>query len=82
MAQASLVTLRHTFTAGALVRKDVVSYLRQAAWRAEVDLDIQEDRRWLSSRYYYTVRGTSKQVSFFNQMLLDLDRRMQQNQES
>lgn len=54
--------IRSYIDAGMAVRGAVKNALKQAAFDAGVRIDIEEDKRWLGSTYYFTVSGPLSRV--------------------
>lgn len=48
---------RVVLTAGALIRSELVSTVRRFLFTEGADFTITEDRGWLESDYYITIRG-------------------------
>ncbi len=48
---------RLTFTAGCFVRTDLVGRVRAFLFREGADYTLDENRGWLESEYYLTIRG-------------------------
>lgn len=48
---------RVVFTAGALIRGDIISEVRRFLFLGGADFTITEDRGWIESDYYVTIRG-------------------------
>lgn len=57
-----MITCKFTFTAGVLIRKQVVSEIRNAAFRAGVNIKMDEDSGWLDSNYRVTLSGEENSV--------------------
>lgn len=53
---------RFTFSAGMVIRKTVVSKIKTAAFKAGVNINIDEDKGFLSSNYRVTLSGESEAV--------------------
>lgn len=56
---------RFELTAGRLVRRHLCRIMRSAAWARDLEIDIQEDRGWLSSSFWITVTGSQDGVDDF-----------------
>ena len=56
-------TFRVTLTVGRLVRRDVVRRIRDYCFVHGLTLTIDEDRGWLDTTLYITVRGQGGQVA-------------------
>ncbi len=57
-----MITCKFTFTAGVLISKQVVSEIKNAAFRAGVNIKMDEDSGWLDSNYRVTLSGEENSV--------------------
>lgn len=57
-----MLTYKFTFSAGVLVRKQIVSEIKNAAFRAGVNIKMDEDSGWLDSNYRVTLSGEENSV--------------------
>ena len=53
---------RFTFSAGMVIRKNIVSQIKTAAFKAGVNISIDEDKGFLSSNYRVILSGESNAV--------------------
>ena len=51
--------------AGMMVRGEVKSYIMRIAWETGVSLQIQEDKRFFESTYFFTAKGKAGQLAEF-----------------
>lgn len=57
-----MITCKFIFTAGVLIRKQVISEIKNAAFRAGVNIKMDEDSGWLDSNYRVTLSGEENSV--------------------
>lgn len=50
-------SLRVTFQAGALIRRQVISQLKQYCFRNGLELSVDEDKGFLESTYFVDIKG-------------------------
>ena len=56
---------RFEVSAGRWMRRHLCRTVREAAWERDLEIDIQEDRGWLSSDFWITVTGSQDGVDDF-----------------
>lgn len=61
---------RYMITAGALVRGSLKDLIHKAAFATDVNLDVTEDKRWLSSRFHIRASGAAEQVAAFDNWMV------------
>lgn len=54
-----------SFTAGALIRRSAKRHIMDAAHLYGVRLEIEEDKGWLSTQFYFTISGDLNKVTAF-----------------
>lgn len=64
---ANHATLRFAFNADLFSRRSVVRELRDAALKLGVDINLAEDKGFLSSRFWATVNGPEEKILVFRE---------------